>query len=106
MPIIRRAVTFLAFALLAANAGAQGVGRVQFVSGLAEVERGAQRLPLQPAAEVRAGDLVLTGADGHLQLVMIDAAHVSLRPNSRMRIDSYEFDAAKPGAGQALLTLL
>ena len=106
MPSLRRAVMFLVFVLLAANAWAQSVGRVQFVSGLAEVERGAQRLRLQPASEVQQGDLLLTGADGHLQLVMIDAAHVSLRPNSRMRIDRYEFDVAKPGVGQALLSLV
>ena len=106
MPSIRRAVTFLALALLAPDAWAQRAGQVQFVSGPAEVERGGQRLALQAASEVRQGDLVITGADGHLQLLMIDAAHVSLRPKSRMRIDSYAFDAAKPGAGQALLSLL
>ena len=42
MPSLRRAVTFLAFALLALDAWSQGVGRVQFVSGRVEVERGTQ----------------------------------------------------------------
>ena len=106
MQSIRWVVAFLAVALLATDASAQRAGRVQFVSGLAEVERGAQRLTLQLASEVQEGDLVVTGADGHLQLVMIDSAHVSLRPKSRMRIDSYAFDAAQPGAGRALLSLV
>lgn len=105
MPSIRRALMFLAIALLAADAWSQGVGRVQFVSGRVEVQRGTQRLPLQAASQVQQGDTVLTGADGHVQLVMADSAYVSVRPNSRMRIDNYEFEAAKPGAGRALLSL-
>jgi hypothetical protein len=106
MPSLRRAVLFLAFALLALDAWSQGVGRVQFVSGRVEVERGTQRLPLQAGSQVREGDVVLSGADGHLQLVMSDSAYISVRPNSRMRIEAYAFDAAKPGAGRAVLSLI
>src|SRR5712691_11479322 len=106
MDRIRSAVIFLAFTLLALDAWSQGVGRVQFVSGRVEVERGTQRLPLQAGSQVQQGDVVQSGADGHLQLVMSDSAYISVRPNSRMRIDAYAFDAAKPGAGRALLSLV
>ena len=106
MPSIRRAVMFLVIALLAADAWSQGVGRAQFVSGRVEVERGTLRLPLQVGSQVQQGDVVLTGTDGHVQLVMADSAFVSVRPSSRMRIENYEFDAAKPGAGRALLALV
>ncbi len=106
MQSLRRAVMFLALALPVLDAWSQDVGRVQFVSGRVEVERGTQRLALQVGSQVQQGDTVLSGADGHLQLVMSDSAYISVRPNSRMRIDAYTFDATKPGAGRALLSLL
>ncbi len=100
-----------ALVLLAVMAGtgvtfAQGVGRVQFVAGDAQVERATQRSALQVGSELRRGDLVVTGADGHVQARMVDAAHVSIRPRSRLRIDEYEFDTARPNNAKAMLLLL
>src|SRR5258708_35993437 len=96
MPSLRRAVTFLAFALLALDAWSQGVGRGQFVSGRVEVERGTQRLPLQAGAEVQEGDVVLGAADGPPQLGMPDAACASVPPDSPLRSQAYAVDASEP----------
>jgi hypothetical protein len=101
-----RSILLLAAALLAHGAWAQVAGRAQFVAGDVQVERAAGRAALALNGEVRQGDLLVTGADGHVQLVMVDSARISLRPRSRMRIERYEFDAPKPGAGEALLRLL
>ena len=101
-----RSILLLAVALLATGAWAQVAGRVQFVQGDVRVERATVRTPLANNAEVRQGDLLVTGADGNLQLVMVDQARISLRPRSRMRIERYEFEASKPGAGEAFLQLV
>jgi hypothetical protein len=101
-----RSILLLAVALFATGAWAQVAGRAQFVSGDVQVERGSGRTALARDAEVRQGDLLLTGADGNVQLVMVDQARISLRPRSRMRIERYEFEASKPGAGEAFLQLL
>ncbi len=93
----------LAFASIAA---AQGVGRVQFASGEVRAERGTERVPIGAGSEVQRGDLLATGADGHVQVRMVDAAVISLRPRSRMRIDDYEHDTTGRGNVKAMLSLL
>src|SRR6476660_8749679 len=100
MPIARRFV-FLVILAFAGAAFAQGVGRVQFASGDVVAERGTQRLALVVGSELQRGDLVVTGADGHLQARMVDAAHLSLRPRSRLRIDIYEHDPSRRGNVEA-----
>ena len=103
---IARRVLVLVFLALAWPAGAQSVGRVQFASGEVAAERAGQRIVLAAGSELERGDLVVTGPDGHLQVRMVDSAHLSLRPRSRMRIDAYQHDPSRRGNVEALLTLL
>jgi len=95
------------FWLLAAPlAFAQDVGRVHFIQGESDVERGGTRTALQVFSQVRQGDVIRTGADGHVQLVMVDGARIALRPKSEMKLERYEFSTQSQSAGQALLSLL
>ena len=92
--------------LLSANTWCQDVGRAQFVFGEVVVERGTERIVMQAGSAVRQGDIIRTGADGTVQLVMIDSAYLSLRSNSRMRLDRYQFEQASSAAHTALVTLV
>ena len=103
---ISRFLSLLAFALAAAHAAAQDIGRVQFIAGPAEAQRGAQAVGLAPGTVLREGDVITTGADGHLQLEMVDGARIAMRPRSTLRLERYEFNAAGRESGNALLALL
>ena len=106
MRSILRLVALVGFLLVVPCAAGQDVGRVHFLSGESDVERSGQRTPLAVSSPVREGDLIRTGADGHVQLVMVDGARIGLRPKSQLSLERYEFNASSRGAGQALLALL
>ena len=106
MRAVARRLLALAAGLACVAALAQSAGQVHFVAGNVSVERGQQRLTVRANDPVLVGDIVATGADGHLQMRMSDAAFVSLRPNSRMAIREYSFAPDRPGEGSALLQLV
>src|SRR6185503_3486451 len=97
---------WLVIFFIAAAANAQDAGRVSFVSGEAYAERSGARVALAHDSVVRQGDLVRTGADGNVQLVMVDGARVAMRPGTQLRIDQYEFRTEGTDAGRALLHLV
>lgn len=49
--------------------------------------------PLLRGDTLRAGDTIITGDDGRVQVRFADGALITLQPNSRFRIDEYRFDA-------------
>ena len=87
----------------AANAAASG--RIAFVSGGAYVERGAQKMPMQPDMLVEAGDVLVTENDGRVQWRMADDSYFAIRPSSRFKIDEYTAPVAGSG-GKAFYSLL
>ena len=100
-----RCIVVLWLSIAAMAALAQDAGRVQYAAGTVSVERAGAALPLRKADAVRRGDVLVTGADGVLQVAMVDNAHISMRPRTRLAIDEYAYDPARPGEGQALLSL-
>ncbi|MGH8454022.1 MAG: FecR family protein [Nevskiales bacterium] len=98
--------TILALCLLALDANA--AGRVLFVKGGAQLEREGRVQPLLKGAKVEAGDLLITGEEGRVQLLMDDGDRMALRPNTRLRIDEFTApaSAAQPGTGRAFYSLL
>lgn len=48
--------------------------------------------PVRKSAGVRAGDRLMTGADGRIELRLADSAAISIGPGSEFRIDDYQFD--------------
>lgn len=101
----KRFFATLLLLLACAWAHAQVAGTTQFVLGQVEVERGGTRAALAQASAVNVGDVIVTGADGIVQLVMVDAGRISMRPGTRLRIDDYRYDPANAGATGALLTM-
>lgn len=72
-------------------------GSVSFVIGDASVI-GADGKPRAVVRDedINTGQIVQTGDNGHIHLRMVDGAFVSIRPQSRLRIENYHYDAANP----------
>jgi hypothetical protein len=92
----------LAALLLGAAEGAPTVGIVKIVEGTAEVQRGDQTLPASAGLALLEGDVLRTGADGRLGVVLRDDTRVSLGPDTEIRIDRFLF---APAQGQLALVL-
>ncbi len=90
----------LGFAALAQAAS----GTFTYVTGAVFVESQGKRIPATRGMEVNSGDLIVTQGDGMAQLAMIDQAKLSLRSNSRLRIESYPTTVT--GQESATLSLL
>lgn len=80
---------------------AELAGTVSFVIGAASASdenaaSSATSRPLRRGDTVDVGQTLVTGANGHIHLKMQDGAFVSLRPQSRLRIEQYHYDAAIP----------
>src|SRR5262249_19886883 len=78
------------------------VGIVKKVEGMAVVLRGDQTLPASAGMALQEGDVLRTGADGRLGLVLRDDTRVSLGPETEIRIDRFLF---APAQGQLALVL-
>lgn len=72
-------------------------GTVSFVIGEANVkaDKGASHA-VSKGDKILAGEVIETGANGHVHLKMIDGAFVSIRPQSRFRIEEYHYDSVDP----------
>lgn len=83
-----------------------GAGSVVFVSGPAQlIAADGTRSAVQAGVQVRQGDQVTTGKDGYVHVRMIDNAFVAVRPESRLAVELYEYDAAHPAASRIKLNL-
>jgi hypothetical protein len=73
------------------------VGEVSLVLGEAVVlSDDGRRDDVSRGTVISVGDEIETRANGHVHIRFIDDALVSVRPNSRLSIDRYEFDANRP----------
>ena len=80
-------------------------GRVQYVNGDAVIS--ARAHPPHAAKkgdEVNIGDIVTTGIHATIQIVMVDGSILSLRPDTRMVIESYH-TGENQSVGQKVLSL-
>lgn len=99
-------------AVLAAGLGAPlaqeipGAGKVVFVSGPAQlVGPNGQQRSVAVGAEIRQGEQVVTGPDAYVHLRMVDNGFVAVRPQSRLVIELYEYQATNPSASRIKLQL-
>ena len=90
--------TLLAVAMLCAPAlAADLAGSVSFVIGDASVvDVDGKSHPVARGDKVDAGQTLVTGSSGHIHLTMVDKAFLSVRPQSRLKIQDYHYDAAVP----------
>lgn len=76
---------------------ANPVGEVSLVVGKAYLiasDKSRQRVKV--GTQIRASDQILTKANGHVHIRFIDHAFVSVRPDSRLEITRYKYNALQP----------
>lgn len=100
----------LAMVLLSATAGAAmaaGAGQVQHLSGTLHVQRadGSVRI-LSQKSDVSPGDVLTTQVDSYAQINFTDGSSVTMRPNTQMKLESYQFVQEKPQEDSAFFRLL
>jgi hypothetical protein len=82
-------------------------GRVGYMSGALVAQRADGTIKvLGPKSEVLAGDMLITAKDSYAQVKMNDGTQMTLRPNSNLRIDAYQFSQDAPQSDNAILRLL
>lgn len=67
------------------------VGKILFTTSDSFLHRNSRK-PLQRKTLLKAGDTVVTGAQGRVQILMADGTKIALHPNSALRIDAFQFD--------------
>lgn len=91
----------------AAQAAGETAGSVRYMSGtlVAQQPDGTLRV-LRPKSEVRAGELLVTGEKSYAQVTMNDGTKMTLRPQSNLKIEAYQFRQETPAADNAVFRLL
>lgn len=94
-------------ALLLAPLLAFAQGTVQHLSGTLHVQRpdGSVRL-LSEKSQVLTGDVVSTERDSYAQIRLTDGGQITLRPNTQLRIEGYEFSENEPQKDNFVFALL
>jgi hypothetical protein len=104
-----RFLPVLAALLAACPALAQAgvAGRFQFVYGEVRVvgADGRER-PAKKGDEISEGETLVSGATGSAQLRMVDDGIIAVRPDTRMRIDTFRYDGKEDGTEKSLLSLV
>ena len=100
----------IALAVLGSMSGmayAAGAGQVQHLSGTLSVQRadGTVRI-LSQKSEVNPGETLTTQRESYAQINFTDGSSVTLRPNTQMKLESYQFVQDKPQEDSAFFRLL
>lgn len=94
---MRCAVSLCVLAVLwgAAPAPAQAppaaAGRVKIAAGSASIVRGGQTLAATPGVEVFEADVLRTGADGRLSVMLKDESRLALGPMSELALTRFAY---------------
>lgn len=111
MTILRKlrygAAVILGLAGIHGAVWAEPAGQVLYVAGAAQIitPSGTVRPPRKGDA-INEGDSLVTGANAAVQVRMRDGGMVAVRPDTRMRFDSFKFSGEQDGAEQNFVSLL
>ena len=75
----------------AAQTPATIAGRVKVVAGTASIVRGGQPVPATVGAEVYEADVLRTGADGRLSVMLRDESRLSLGASSELALTRFAY---------------
>ena len=100
----------LVVALLSAIGGAAvaaGAGQIQHLSGTLSVQRpdGTVRI-LSQKSEVNPGEVLTTQLDSYAQIAFTDGSSMTMRPNTQMKLEAYQFVQDKPQEDSAFFRLI
>ena len=71
------------------------IGVVRSASGEATVTRGETTLPAVPGLKIMVGDVLGTGRDGSLGVILRDDSSLSIGPGSRLALRSFLFSPSE-----------
>ena len=89
------ALVFVPVLFGAISSAASSIGLVKVADGLATVQRGDATLRAHPGLALQEGDILRTGADGRMGVVLRDDSRLSLGPESEIQISSFVFAPAE-----------
>ncbi len=89
-------VLFLCLLPLWGGAAGSGVGAVTLTIGVSHVVRAGQVLSLAKGAAIEVGDRIETTDSGHVHIRFVDGARVSVRPDSVLTVEAYQYDPDHP----------
>lgn len=99
-------VSALGSSTLSLSVWAADMAQVVFVQGGVQLERSQQTIDLTQGASVAVGDVIRTSALGHVYLKTVDNGFISLRPDSALRVEVYDYDPSNPANARIKLTLI
>lgn len=95
IPVLGLLLLGLLTAVAPALAAEAIIGSVKLCSGAAVVLRGQQVLPAQPGLQLESRDILRTGADGTLGVILRDDTRISLGPESEVVLAEFLFAPAQ-----------
>ncbi len=105
---MRRCAVLCALVLLAAPAGGSAqpavpaAGRIKVATGTVALVRGGQALTAAAGAEVLESDVLRTGPDGRLSVMLKDESRVALGPNSELALTRFAYNPSDAQLGLGL----
>ena len=107
---IKRLIGLSGFVLLAsfcASALANGAGTVTHLSGTLSVQRsdGGVRI-LSQKSDVNPGDVLTTQRDSYAQINFTDGSSLTMRPNTQIKVEEYNFVQDRPQEDNTFLRLI
>jgi hypothetical protein len=80
---------------LFASAGALAaeIGQLKSANGEVWIERGGARIPGAAGTRIQTADVIRTGADGSVGMVMVDNSLLSMGPSSSLSLDRLDYDS-------------
>ncbi|MDA8549109.1 FecR family protein [Litoricolaceae bacterium] len=94
MEKFRLLVSFILLSLSGFVYASQIVAEAVFVIGTPELSKGDFKTTLVKGMKIEAGVVVQTGPGSHVHFRFLDQSVVSVRPNTQLRIDSFEYQQA------------
>ncbi len=104
---VLKQAAFVLLGAISTAALAQSAGTVTHLSGTLSVQRqdGSVRI-LSQKSEVNRGDLLTTQRDSYAQINMTDGSSMTMRPDTQLRIEQYNFVQNRPQEDNSFLRLL
>jgi len=93
--VIAGAMVLVLVLSVAVASASSSIGLVKVTEGTATVQRGDETLPARLGLALEEGDILRTGANGRMGVVLRDDTRLSLGPESEIRIDRFLFAPAK-----------
>ena len=106
-PLLSAALLLVASSVVQAESKPSPVGEVTLVLGVSVVHQrdGSEGAQIGRGDLIYVGDRIETQSNGHVHLRFKDDALVSVRPNSRLQIQRYDYDPNRPSDSTVKLKL-